>query len=428
MRSGNSSTTPIIISISLALVCVVGVILVYVFVVADHEAKITQMEKQVKAKNEEIAQVYKEQDELSALIQADADRAAAASWAKEELKNYAPSEPDEDLLDEDLLDEENTPIDLAGLLRALRKGHGREVDALTQAKDLAEGKAEALGRTAEEKQNAIDRLGSQNSELQKNLDANIVKFNKEMTDSRLTYEQKQATHLAEINKLRLIRVDLNRRAKDAEATAKDLKDQVLILTQTQEPGEDESDKVVTTADSFQADGKIVDVEGDIAIMNLGADDGVKNGMVFLIYKLEGTAPMAKSLGVVRTTDPGSPVSLLKLYRPKGDVELMGQEATNLPVIIGDFVSNPFFMPGRKPKFFLDGAFATTDKWGITLDIKDIERKIIEYGGEIVHQISVDTDYVVLGEEYKTANLEKAQGLSSKIISKADILAFLDVDQ
>ncbi|XP_015183799.1 PREDICTED: replication factor C subunit 1 [Polistes dominula] len=66
--------------------------------------------------------------------------------------------------------------------------------------------------------------------------------------------------------------------------------------------------------------------------------------------------------------------------------------------------------------------------GVLDSLEDDEAKelIIKYGGRILHQVSRNTDYLIVGEEYGPAKMAKANELKIKKISEDDLLELIRV--
>ncbi len=171
-------------------------------------------------------------------------------------------------------------------------------------------------------------------------------------------------------------------------------------------------------------GEVLEVDGHNAVINLGAADGVMNGMVFLVVQMEGNHSTGKSLAVVRQVEPGKGVSLVHLYQPMEADVLIDPVARNRPVVQGDRVASPFHALRRDLVFFLDGSFVQVDEFGLQTDLRDLRRRIEEYGGRIAASLTEETDYAVFGNEYDPKNLDQANRLGIKVIPKSGILVFL----
>ncbi len=129
-------------------------------------------------------------------------------------------------------------------------------------------------------------------------------------------------------------------------------------------------------------GQIVTVDAytDSASINLGKRQRVKHGMLFEVYSITpgGEQNIKGRAEVLTVGDLASAVALR-------DVEPAN------PVLPGDYLRNPFLRP--HPKFVVAGWFPPE------LDYREAEIKqlVRQWGGEVQDEVTVDTDYLVLGQ-------------------------------
>jgi NAD-dependent DNA ligase len=139
------------------------------------------------------------------------------------------------------------------------------------------------------------------------------------------------------------------------------------------------------------DGKIVRVidADDVCYINIGSRDGVKAGMPFTVYGDE-TIPTdgeGKARIVVRNTD-----------RFSSECQVISQEEGK-PVLRGDVIGNVAFNPLRAPTFVVRGDFDLFGEDKATPQNRRIVKNLIKrFGGKVSDELSVQTDFLVLGEE------------------------------
>jgi hypothetical protein len=144
----------------------------------------------------------------------------------------------------------------------------------------------------------------------------------------------------------------------------------------------------TVPSGTDVDGRIVEVAemGSVAYADIGQKDGVLLGMTFSIFspsELGQTAPEPKAEArVVRIMDDASE---LRIYLRSGD-----------PVVSGDVLHNPIYDRQRRLRFMLVGKM-DWDGDGVD-DSERIKAMIQEFGGRIETSLTVQTDYLVVGEE------------------------------
>ncbi len=150
----------------------------------------------------------------------------------------------------------------------------------------------------------------------------------------------------------------------------------------------------------QPDGKLIRVPGDgTCYIDLGSGDQITAGMTFEVYdKIRGVPP------------PGDPSNDQNLPRGKASIEVLepGSAGSKCRIINitpgqalseGDLIVNLVYDRNTKYKFVVYGNF-DMDRNGVATpqDAEVIKRLITGWGGEVVNDINVDTDFVILGKE------------------------------
>lgn len=161
----------------------------------------------------------------------------------------------------------------------------------------------------------------------------------------------------------------------------------------------------------QADGKIVRLPGGgVAYINLGRSDQVIPGMTFEVYdRNEGIPPIG---------DPTNETT--SLPKGKGSLEVTRVDAMSSECRIvntapgtamteGDIVANLIYDKNTKNKFLVYGNFDLTRSGKPNAqDTEIIKRLVSQWGGQIVPDINVDTDFVVLGAEPQIPTLTREE--------------------
>ena len=127
----------------------------------------------------------------------------------------------------------------------------------------------------------------------------------------------------------------------------------------------------------------------VCFINAGKRDGIEPGFTFAIYPAGRIAKDAKSKGSLHVTSVGEGVSQCRITK----------RDRSLTVLKGDQVANLIFDAKRSQTFVVEGEF---DLHGTgkpsTAGAEEVRMLINRYGGKIVEEVGVDTDYVVLGAE------------------------------
>jgi hypothetical protein len=154
----------------------------------------------------------------------------------------------------------------------------------------------------------------------------------------------------------------------------------------------------------RGDGRIVRNPGTgIVFIDLGMGDQVSPGLTFEVYdKLEGVPP------------PGDPANDDSLPQGKASIEIVrvGPSSSEARIITrrpgatineGDIISNLVYDKNVKYNFIVYGSFDLARSGRATpeegrRDAETVKRLVTQWGGNIVDEINVDTDFVVLGIE------------------------------
>ena len=180
------------------------------------------------------------------------------------------------------------------------------------------------------------------------------------------------------------------------------------------------DSVVRKLDEIQGEdfqyvqGKIVEVAngGDTVWINLGRADGLRPGVVFGVVdsdvsRVADAKPKAK-IEVVEVNQSSEHLSRCKVLSDRAPTTILR----------GDSIYSPAWQAGRKVEFALVGKM---DMDGDGKDDRETVKALIEQnggqvtvdlppGGKLVGQLSVNTRWMVMGEEFKVrAKLDSTDG-------------------
>jgi len=137
------------------------------------------------------------------------------------------------------------------------------------------------------------------------------------------------------------------------------------------------------------DGRIVSVaeQGGVAYADLGKKDGVLLGMPFSIFS-------PRDLGKTNP-QPKAQCRIVKIMPDACELRIY-EIAKDSPVVTGDVLVNPVYDRERRLRFVLVGRM---DIHGDGTDsTEQLKALIQEFGGRLDPQLTVQTDYLVVGEE------------------------------
>lgn len=252
--------------------------------------------------------------------------------------------------------------------------------------------------------------GLQNDKAQ--LDEKLKAVGKELADAKADFEKKlkdKDDQLAAMDKkFQNFETDHNQKLEDAKKefisarddlnkqmavqadSIVDLNKKIAVVSKKLEIEMGKKIRPVLT-EVRRADGKIKQVVGDkgMVFIDIGSKDRVTEDLRFTVYPVTGIPENGAGKGVIEVTNISDGVSECRIVQQKKDD----------PIVAGDLVANVVFSSLRSYNFVVEGQF-DVDGTGIpsqagTKAIKDLVRR---YGGQIGNEVSLDTDYVVLGDQ------------------------------
>jgi hypothetical protein len=142
----------------------------------------------------------------------------------------------------------------------------------------------------------------------------------------------------------------------------------------------------------QADGEVLRVlpEADKVYINIGARDRVIVGLPFTVFsQQQGIDPTGQGKATIR---------VINVFETTSECRIV-ERSRQAPIADGDLIANIAFDPERTYSFVVAGEFDLNNDG--TVDSQGAQRvrdMIREYGGQVQQDVSVRTDFVVLGEE------------------------------
>ena len=187
----------------------------------------------------------------------------------------------------------------------------------------------------------------------------------------------------------------------------------------------------------QPDGEIVRVPGGgIVYVNLGSGQQVSPGMTFQVYdKAEGIPglPPAGDEQAGELPEGKASIEIIRVGNTSSEARIIDQRR-GTQISEGDLVANLVYDANTKYNFLVYGNF-DLDQNNVPTpgDAEVIKRLITQWGGTVMDQISVDTDFVVLGKEpviptFTDEELQDAFNLKRLQDAQAALDAYLDIVQ
>ena len=165
-------------------------------------------------------------------------------------------------------------------------------------------------------------------------------------------------------------------------------------------------------DDSDPDAQILSVlsETQKAWIGIGRKQHLQKGLIFRVFEMgSGGRRVYKGTAEVRRVD-----------EQLSEVRIDEDNALN-PIAEGDFIASPFYDPGKTPVFVFAGTALASKS--VTKDY--LESKIRSYGGDIRRDVDLNTDYVVLTNNFESsAQYQTARELGVAVMRERDLLEFI----
>ncbi len=141
----------------------------------------------------------------------------------------------------------------------------------------------------------------------------------------------------------------------------------------------------------EPDGEVLRIlaQEKICYINIGSKDRVVPGLAFTVYPSVGIPASGEGKGQLVVTNVRQDVSECRI----------ASERLDNPISVGDLVANVAFDTQRNYKFIVEGEFDLRGGGESSADqTREVAILIQRSGGEIVDNVTIETDFVVLGQE------------------------------
>jgi len=146
----------------------------------------------------------------------------------------------------------------------------------------------------------------------------------------------------------------------------------------------------TAATAFKRDARIiqVDLQNGIVYLNVGAENHVYRGLTFAVYDSSVPIPEdGKGKAEIEVFQVNQNVSAARITR----------SSIKNPIVQEDIVANLVWDPQTSNKFVIIGDFDLNGDGRIDSDGRQrVEEMILRWGGIIEEEVTVETDFVVIG--------------------------------
>jgi hypothetical protein len=284
------------------------------------------------------------------------------------------------------IDDPNT----IGLVRVIEK-------LITKIDNTADAETD-LQEKLERLKNRFDDAMAASFEKEQTLLAEKEKYQQQVDDIkhdyndlkimlRQTSDQQVQTCMAQLEDERNNRKNLNQQLLKTEA-------ELTITQERVKRTQKQLDKLLPPPDNeiaaYKPDGKIIliDESTKVVHLNLGSDDHVYQGLTFSIYEKNIPIPRdGKGKAEIEVFNVGKNISVARITssNPKK------------PIILNDVVANLIWDSGKTNVFVVAGEFDLNADGETDYEAADkIKALIKKWGGTVADDISIDTDFLVLG--------------------------------
>jgi len=274
----------------------------------------------------------------------------------------------------------------------------RVIEKLKTKLDNTTNTALALQEQFERLKNRFDDAMAATYEKEQTLLAEKEKYQQQVNEIKQDYndlkimiqqtsDQQVQTLMTQLDEERANRKKLNQQLLKTEA-------ELAIAEERMKRAQEKLHALVPPPDSeiaaYKPDGKIIliDDSAKIVHLNIGSDDHVYRGLTFSVYEKNMPIPKdGEGKAQIEVFNVGKNISAARIIR--SDVKK--------PIILDDTVANLIWDSDKMNVFVVAGEFDLDDDGDIDYEAADKIKALIEkWGGRVADDISIDTDFLVLG--------------------------------
>ena len=212
-------------------------------------------------------------------------------------------------------------------------------------------------------------------------------YNDLKTMMQQTSEQQVRTLMAQLDEERDNRKKLSQQLLKTEAELTTAEERI-------KRAQEKLHALVPSPDSeiaaYKPDGKIIliDDAAKTVHINIGSDDHVYRGLTFWVYE--------KIMPVPKDGEGKAEIEVFNVGKNISAARIISSKPKN-PIIVGDIVANLIWDSDKTNVFVVAGGFDLNGDGNIDDEAADkIKALIVKWGGKVADEISIDTDFLVLG--------------------------------
>jgi hypothetical protein len=225
------------------------------------------------------------------------------------------------------------------------------------------------------------------------LQALVTKMQADYADLQARLEQSTEERVANIQKqLDDAKADLKTVEGTLLKTQAQLRQTEGIMRRAQQEVMDIMPPPDHEALAHRADGKIIliDDSAQVVHLNIGTDQHVYRGLTFTVYDRSGSVPKdGKGKAEIEVFDVADTYCAARIT----------ESDPKKPVLLGDIAANLIWHSDKTNVFVIAGNFDLDKDGNIDQNATGRIKSLIEkWGGKVVDEISIDTDFLVLGDQ------------------------------
>jgi hypothetical protein len=193
---------------------------------------------------------------------------------------------------------------------------------------------------------------------------------------------------------------------ERDATIKERDEQIKVLQQRLGINRAKTDDALIR----QIDGHLVRIPGSGHVyVDLGYGNQVAPGLTFEVYdKNEGIPKLGDSSTDEQLPEGKASIEITRVGATSSEARIIKQKL-GTQLMEGDLIVNLVYDPKVKYNFVVHGNFDMDNNGVVTsTDADIIKRLITQWGGKVMDNVTVDTDFVVMGKEPEVKPLTPEQ--------------------
>ena len=183
------------------------------------------------------------------------------------------------------------------------------------------------------------------------------------------------------------------------------------------------------------DGRIIGFSGkDLVTINLGQGAQLVPGTTFEVYDKNKGIPKVNSASTTEDTPAGkASVEVVAVGQTSSECRVTRLQA-GAQLVEGDIIFNVVYDPTTKYNFYVFGKFDLDRNKVATAQESEIVKKLItQWGGKLVDQINVDTDFLVIGHEplvpdFSADELTQPENIKKRTDAEKEVESYVNVVQ